>query len=688
MVSKVIALTMLMSGLVAAQEPPPPPDTTRRPQQLPAIETRAPRDERTSFETRPNVGTITITGKELTSVPKFFGESDVLRAIRTLPGVNARNDFSVGMNVRGGEADQNLVLLDGYPIYNPFHMGGLFGAFVEPMVDRVDFLTGGFPAQYGGRLSSVLDVRSAVEPRPDLHGRVDMSFVATTIALGQGMQRGQGTWTIAARRTYADKFVDLFDKGGLPYHFSDVQAHLERMLPGGVRLGVTGYTNTDHLKGSGIDQDNSFILDWGNRLLGTSLTRSWSAPRILRWSLGDSATVTQRFSLSRFNLEMDLFQGILTLNNHVHDRRASGSLTSHTRRHTRSVGYEVGTQRYDFSANYPLLGYPSDTLGSRNVSGGLFYEELWRPSLKWIVQAGARVDAVSKTGNPVFQPRLSVKYFVDPDLAFIGSVGEFAQWAHSLAREDVPIRALDFWVGSDSRAPVSRARHYIAGVERWLTPSRALRIELFLKQYLSLVEQNAMSDPNVQGDEFTRLRGHSYGADLMLRQLQTPRFAGWLAYTFAFSSRRPEAGGATFFPGQDRRHEVNAIGNWTRGRWVTSMRFNLATGTPYTRAVGQFDQRDYLMPTREFVPRDGGFPQFINGPRNAERVPIAQRLDVSFTRNGDGKGTSWSPFFSVMNVYNAKNYFAYFYDYGTDPPERIRIQQLPIFPTLGVSVVW
>src|SRR5688572_10012837 len=197
MVSKAIALTLLVSTSVAAQQQPP--DTTRRPQQLPAIETRAPRDERTSFETRPNVGTITITGKELTSVPKFFGESDVLRAIRTLPGVNARNDFSVGMNVRGGEADQNLVLLDGYPIYNPFHMGGLFGAFVEPMVDRVDFLTGGFPASYGGRLSSVLDVHSATEPRSGVHGQVDMSFIATTLALGGGLQNGRGTWGVAAQ---------------------------------------------------------------------------------------------------------------------------------------------------------------------------------------------------------------------------------------------------------------------------------------------------------------------------------------------------------------------------------------------------------------------------------------------------------------------------------------------------------
>ena len=147
-----VALSICASTALFGQDPPKP-DTTRRPvPTLPAVETVAPRDERLTFEQKPNIGTITITGRELTSAPRFFGEADVLRAVRLLPGVTARNDYSVGMNVRGGETDQNLVLLDGYPIYNPFHMAGLFGAFVEPMVDRVDFMTGAFPARYGGRL--------------------------------------------------------------------------------------------------------------------------------------------------------------------------------------------------------------------------------------------------------------------------------------------------------------------------------------------------------------------------------------------------------------------------------------------------------------------------------------------------------------------------------------------------------
>jgi hypothetical protein len=678
---------LLSASATASAQEPPRPDTTRRPQQLPTISTTAPAEGRVEFETKPNVGTITITGKELTSVPRFFGESDVLRAVRTLPGVNARNDFSVGMNVRGGEADQNLVLLDGHPIYNPFHMGGLFGAFVEPMVDRVDFFTGGFPAQYGGRLSSVLDVHSAVEPRKGIHGQVDMSFIASTLALGGGLQNGLGSWNVAARRTYADKFVDLFDKDALPYHFYDLQGHVERVLPGAIRLGLTAYHNADRLVGvAEEDGSDPYVLVWGNRLFGASLARSWIEPRVFGRVL-DSLRWSQRFSTSRFRLKMDMFEGFLTLNNNVGDSRASGMVTAHSRRHTRSIGYELGEQRYAFSANYPIFFYPSDTLGSRNTSFGVFVDELWRPNLKWIVQGGARLDAVSGTGAPVFQPRLSVKYFKTPDLAFIGAYGEFAQWAHSLAREDVPIRALDFWVGSGENAPVSRARHFIGGIERWLTPSRALRVEGFFKHYTSLVEQNPTSDPNFEGDEFTRLRGHSYGADVMLRQLQTRRFSGWLAYTYALSSRTP-VGGARFFPGQDRRHEVNAVGNWTRGRYLMSARFNLASGTPYTKPIGQFDVRVYNPVLHGYDGEDFEFPGFLNGPRNGERVPLAQRLDLSVTRVGDGKGVSWSPFLSIMNVYNAKNYFAYFYDYSSMPPERARIQQLPVFPTLGVSVAW
>ena len=141
---------------------------------LGVVRARARAPERDRFELAPNVGTVSLTPSAVSGVPAI-GEPDVLRTVQLLPGVNARNDFSSGYNVRGGESDQNLILLDGYPIYNPFHLGGLFSTFLEETVGEIELLTGGFGARHGGRLSSVLDVRSAEPARTGLHGSAGIS---------------------------------------------------------------------------------------------------------------------------------------------------------------------------------------------------------------------------------------------------------------------------------------------------------------------------------------------------------------------------------------------------------------------------------------------------------------------------------------------------------------------------------
>ena len=671
-------------ALAVAQQP----DTTRPPVTLPPVVTTATSPERMDFEEAPNVGRLTMRASLLTSAPRFFGEADVLRAVRTLPGVNARNDYSVGMNVRGGEADQNLVLLDGHPIYNPFHMGGIFGTFVEPMVGDVEFLTGGFPARYGGRLSSVLDVKSKVEPRAGMHGSANVSMIATTLSLGTATQGGRNTWNVAARRTYADKVIDMFYDQGVPYHFRDAQVHTTHVLPAGWQLATTWYDNLDELT-QPADVDDLLHLAWGNRLLGVNASRRWDdQPRLWGLRLGDSARIEQRFSRSRFDMDMNLVNGALTLGNVVNDRRAAGALTTYTERHTRTFGYEIGRQDYDFSANYPLYLYPADTIANRNTSYGVYVDDQWRAGIRWIVHSGLRLDAVSPLPGVLVQPRLAVKYFVTPDIAVTGAYGEYAQWAHSLAREDVPVRALDFWAGSDSRAPVSRARHFVLGVERWLPNDRALRVEAFLKLYPRLVEQNPNSDPTVPGDEFLRLRGYSYGADLMLRQFDAGPVSGWLSYSFAFS-RRVDHTGRAFFPGQDRRHELNLVASRKGGRFTQAARFNIATGTPYTIITGEYGAIGYD-PVRHTLGGSSssiGFPRFLTAGRNTGRLPFASRLDLSATRNGNGD-VRISPFISIMNVYNARNPFAYAYDYGKSPPTRVGLPQLPVFPTVGVSVVW
>jgi outer membrane receptor protein involved in Fe transport len=175
---------------------------------LASMQTVAQREERAAFGEVPATGALAFTSGELRHTPAL-GDRDVLRVVALLPGIATRNDLSSSFNVRGGEADQNLVLLDGVPIYNPFHFGGLFGTFIDATVGRVEVLTGGFPSEYGGRLSSVLEVRSAEETRPGVHATTDLSVLASSARLAGALAQGRVAWSVAGRRTYADKLIEL-----------------------------------------------------------------------------------------------------------------------------------------------------------------------------------------------------------------------------------------------------------------------------------------------------------------------------------------------------------------------------------------------------------------------------------------------------------------------------------------------
>src|SRR6185312_742600 len=295
---------------------------------LGVVRTEARPVDRERFESRPNVGTVQVTARAAEAVPKF-GEPDIIRVVQLLPGVEARNDFSTGLNVRGGEADQNLILLDGYPIYNPFHLGGLFSTFIDPTVREVQLMTGGFPARYGGRLSSVLDVHTADEPRAGLHGTAEVSVLASTAEVGSAFAHGKGSWTLAGRRTYADKFVELISSNELPYHFRDEQAHASYAFTPSTKLSLTAYNGRDVLDaniatfGDSATADASggtFDFGWGNSVVGATLSSTRTARgrgAFARALLGDSTTLEQRASYSQFSTRLDLGQGSLTLGNTV-----------------------------------------------------------------------------------------------------------------------------------------------------------------------------------------------------------------------------------------------------------------------------------------------------------------------------------------------------------------------------------
>jgi hypothetical protein len=663
---------------------------------LDAVKSEARLTEREVYESKPNVGTVQITARAAEGVPKF-GEPDIIRVVQLLPGVEARNDFSTGLNVRGGESDQNLILLDGYPIYNPFHLGGLFSTFIDPMVQGLTLMTGGFPARYGGRLSSVLDVQSADEPRNGIHGSAELSLLSSTGQLGSAFAGGKGTWMLAGRRTYADEFVKLISTQELPYHFRDEQGHLTYAFTPTTKLAVTVYDGRDQLDadiadfGDSTDANASaggFKFGWGNTVAGATLTKTLMSATRGPWAhffLGDSTTLEQRASMSDFSTRLDLGDGTLNLHNGVGERRVSGSLSAHTPTHDRSFGYDVASYGIDYEATSTQTGTDLYNLRQHPTSGAIYFDDLWRVSPALLLESGLRGEGLTGRKWSAVSPRFSAKYFVTNDFAFTAAVGRFSQWTHSLNREDIPVRLFDFWLASDADSPVSSAWHYILGTERWFSPTRYVRIEGFYKRYSHLLESNPQEDPTVSGDEFLPVDGDSYGADLMIRQFESGPFSGWISYTYAVATRVLD--GLHYFPGHDRRHDVNLVGNWRFKKYLFGARFGYATGTPYTDIVGEIVRRFYDPGANAYGTRGSGNQvEFVGGPRDGARLPATQRLDLDVSRTYRVGNATVAPYLSLVNAYDAKNVFLYIFDYSKNPPTRQAISQFPLLPSAGVTI--
>jgi hypothetical protein len=541
----------------------------------------------------------------------------------------------------------------------------------------------------------VLDVHSADELRSGVHGTAEVSLLSSTGELGGSFDHGKASWMIAGRRTYADEFVKLISTNQLPYHFRDEQAHFTYAFSPATKLTVTAYDGRDILDANIAAFSDStgsnasggtFLFDWGNTVVGATLATSFRSQNA-RWLFGDSSTVEQHVSRSRFSTTLDLGAGSLTLANAVNDTRAGGSIIAHGASNDRTLGYDAATYTIDYGASSGQTGTRLYDLHQRPMSGALFLDDLWRPSKSWLVETGVRGEAYQGGGLHWLgvSPRLSAKYFVTPEFALTGAVGKFTQGMHSLAREDIPVRLFDFWIASDSVTPVSSAWHFVTGAEKWFGNTRYVRVEGFYKKYARLLEANPAADPNDPSTNFFRVNGESYGADVLLRQFERGPFSGWISYTYAVAMRQLDS--LRYFPGHDRRHDLNVVANWRAKKYLIGFRFGYATGTPYTDIVGEIVRRTYDPGLNAFGTRGGG-PQneFIGGARDAARLPATQRLDLSVTRSYSVRGTTIAPYLSVVNAYYAKNVFMYVFDYTASPPTKEAISQFPFLPSAGVTI--
>jgi hypothetical protein len=663
---------------------------------LPGVEVAVSR-ERERFETQAGATTRTLDRAELKLLPGL-GEADVLRAVEILPGVVSTSDYTSAFNVRGGSADQNLILLDGIPVYNPFHLGGLFSVFNSDVISRAELMAGGFPAEYGGRVASVLAIES------DAGGQgtsVDagLSLLATRVAAGAdvpeswsrriGLQNGRVRASV--RRSYFDVLLTpVFD---FPYHLTDLQLFTEAWTAGGARFSLTGYTGRDVLDFAGADSTFPLRLrwGWGNDLIGAGWVQPLAGGRTLEVRAGHTRFSTAiRFpDFDDTQIRGRIGQTLL---------RADADLFSAARLSVRA-GTEANRFRYD---NLAVTG--GTEFGSGRDAAwllGAYAQANLRPWRSLLLEAGLRADQWAPGSGPttfVWQPRLAAKlFFARGDAAVKIAAGRFAQFVHSIRDEELPL-GIDVWVLAGDRAPWVTSDQVQLGVEAFLARGWYVSLEGYNRSFDGVVTNNFANDPNDPGDDLLAGTGTSRGVDLLVRRDRgriRPSFsASWLRAVRDFPDPTQGIEPAPIVrypPIFDRRLDVEFVLQALVASDVElGLRWNFGSGLPYTRPTAGYRLYDYELSEggrrSSDEPSDSTGGGVVLGPRNAQRYPAYHRLDVSARRTYRRDWGSFTPYLDVLNVYNRRNPLFYFYEFDASPPRRSGISMFPILPTFGVEV--
>ena len=644
----------------------------------------------------PTVHEIAI--QDLRNIPGI-AEADVLRAVEVLPGVVSTSDFSSAFHVRGGSADQNLILLDRVPVISPFHLGGFFSVFNSDMIARAELSSGGFPARFGGRVSSVLEIES--DPG-DGTFRVDggVSVLATRVAVAGGLPSGRGLrdakWRVSGRRSYFDVLMKpVFD---FPYHLTDLQGLFEAWTNGGDLIRISGYSGADVLDFSKLDPE-SFPLriswDWGNRLIGGSWTRARDGGGSLKVTTGVTryGTALGFVDFGDTRLESQITDGFLRA-----DLRAVPGV-----RWRVDAGVSANQTSFDnlFESGGTVF---NSGVGKGWLLGG-YGEAEWLVPREWSVEAGVRLDAwMPEPGDAVAElaPRIAVKRFLwDGQVAVKGAVGRYTQFLHSIRDEELPV-GLDIWVLAGERAPHQVSDQVQGGLETLIGDAWQLSAEAYWRRFDGVITINNSEDPNDDFDDNLVGRGTSWGWDLLARRNGTG-VSGWLALSWLKARRtfpdvlspsdpRPDI---TYSPVFDRRLDVDLMLRFPvlRG-WEAGLRWNMGTGIPYTRPLGS---HAYYVP--RFAGENGrlywqgssdtdglGGYAIDLGPRNGERYPAYHRLDASVRKTYEKSWGKLTPYLDILNLYNQQNVLFYFYEYDKNPATRSGISMFPLLPTIGVDV--
>lgn len=696
--------------------------------------------ERQKFEQSMESSQISLNLREINSAPAFV-EPDVFRTIQMLPGVQTTSDFSSALYVRGSTPDQNLIMLDGISVYNPYHLGGIFSTFNTDAIKEADFHAGGFPARYGGRMGAILNVINREGNTQKVKGFANISLISAK-GLAEGpipeFKGMKGSWMFSGRRTYFDRIVDAMkiplnenEDGSktyftFPYFFYDYQIKMNLDFGMDHRLTYSRFYGDDVLDFS-IDESSNYNYDenassnrtsefgiewpWGNHTNG--LTWRWivSPVVVAKTFLSQSryrfhfnmfadeketityidSTVTNetKFSFNIFDIILDR-----TLESEIEWKlNESNKITAGFQ--LKQVDFDLGMDFNITTLDTSMTWTPLD-MDSRTKEMAFFIQNKMDMSEKLKLQIGMRNTKYSLHDKLYVDPRLGVKYHWSDNLALKLNVGVYHQFLTTANNQDENLRLVDLWFGIPEDKDASRSTHAIIGME-YLSPKNIFfRIEAYQKEFdnlLTLKQADAYTENEneIQTDpfnEFWDTDATASGLELLIKK-SSGRVNGWIGYTLARTKYyNPQSD--WHYPNFDRTHTLNFVTNFEiTSDLEFSASVSTSTGNPYTPIIGRVYSFSHKLDTETDW---GTYDSFLVGDKNSVRYDNYVRFDIGLTRkHGNIFGLKYDTYWQVMNVTNHVNTLGYTYRNKYDPTgnqmgvERRKVGMFPLMLTFGVK---
>ncbi len=649
------------------------------------------------------VSKVVVTAAQIKSLPSTGGEADIAQYLPVLPGIISTGDQGGQLYIRGGSPVQNKILLDGMTIYNPFHSIGFFSVFETETIRSVDVLTGGFNAEYGGRVSAVVDIKTREGNKTRYGGLVSVSpFQAKALVEGpikklnpetgssiSFLLTGKHSYlkessklfysyaTDTAFYSFAAKDTSLSDLKdiGLPYEYTDIYGKLSFVGGNGSKLNLFGFQFYDRFNFIGLAD-----LQW--KTTGAGASFNLVPPN-------SNVVLDGTIAYSKYDIMLEEADGRPRQSGIV-NYSAGLNFTYFGYKNQINYGFEFTGFNTDFAFRN-LVGLSFEQRDFTTELAGYFKYKQQIGDL--ILEPGLRAQFYASQSTVSLEPRIGLKYNLTDYLRLKAAGGFYSQNLVSTVNElDVVNFFVGFLAGPEStifqpgtRTPTShrlqKSIHGIAGLEADLTQRITVNAETYIKKFTQLISINrnklAESDPN-----FVTETGEAYGIDFSLKY-EDPKWYLWATYSLGYVNR--DDGEQVYPTIFDRRHNVNLLASYNFGKgnsWEASVRWNLGSGFPFTRTQGFY----------ESVPFDGDFlltdvltgnydlGTILSDKRNDGRLSYYHRLDASLKKTWEfGKYTALETTLSVTNVYNRDNVF-YVNRITND-----RVNQLPILPSIALA---